>query len=173
MKRRKELWHDNSGFTLLELLIVMAISIVLLSLVTVTIAVVNNADANKAARTFSTVIARARAESMAKGTDAGQLTITMEGGRLLYQLGDPATAPKEEISSAMIGVEVVYNDSTDAAIAGTTLTDGFTYTIRFSTSGLVERPAGADILTKLIFSRGNRRVSTVLYSTGKNETKIV
>lgn len=170
----RKILNNNSGFTLLELLIVLAIVAIVTGIAGLSYSIVSNADVNKASRNFASVLSKARAESMAKGPDAGQLNLIVENGRLYYWIGtdDAATAVKSEISSSMIAVEVVYDNSTDAVTAGTPITDGFTTTIRFSTSGLVERP-GTPVLSKLIFSRGNRRVATTLYFTGKNATALL
>lgn len=163
--KQRGIWNDNSGFSLVELMVVLAVTAIMVSLVTITIAVVNNSNVNKAASNFSAVLNRARTESMAKGTEAGRLTLTMENGRLYYQIGDPLSAVKEEICSSLIAVQIsdgsgVY-DYTDAKVI----------TIRFNTSGMVA--ADSDPLVSLIFSRGNRRVQTTLYITGKNATSMV
>lgn len=173
--RHRKIWNDNSGFTLIELLVVIAIGAILMGIATLSYSVVSNADVNKAASNFESVLSKARTESMAKGTDAGQLNLIAENGRLYYWIGteDASTAIKEEVSSSLISVEVVYDNSSDAVVTGTPITDGFTATIRFSTSGLVERPVGTSVVSKLIFSRGNRRVATTLYSTGKNATTLL
>lgn len=166
--RRDKIVRNNTGFTLMEMLVVMAISAILIGMVTVTIAVVNNADASKAARALNAAIGQARTESMSKGTDAGQLTLSMVDGALYYQIGDTTTAPMILISSRLIGVEAVYDDT--APTTGSPLTG--TVTVRFSTSGFQEtEPSGN--LSKIIFSRGTRRVETVLYLTGKHETNLL
>lgn len=166
--RRDKIVRNNTGFTLMEMLVVMAISAILIGMVTVTIAVVNNADASKAARALNAAIGQARTESMAKGTDAGQLTLSMVDGALYYQIGDTTTAPMILISSRMIGVEAVYDNTvqtTGSPFVGPV-------TVKFSTSGFQEtEPSGN--LSKIIFSRGNRRVETVLYLTGKHETNLL
>lgn len=166
--RRDKIVRNNTGFTLMEMLVAMAISAILIGMVTVTIAVVNNADASKAARALNAAIGQARTESMSKGTDAGQLTLSMVDGALYYQIGDPTTAPMIQISTRLIGVEAVYDDT--ALTTGSPLTGSVI--VRFSTSGFQEtEPSGN--LAKIIFSRGTRRVETVLYLTGKHETNLL
>lgn len=167
--RRDKIARNNTGFTLMEMLVVMAISAILIGMVTVTIAVVNNADTNKAARALNAAIGRARTESMAKGTEAGQLTLSMVDGALYYQIGDPLTEPKILISSQMIGVDAVYDDTTSTD--GTPFTG--TVTVKFSTSGFQEIDSTGMNLSKIIFSRGSRKVETVLYLTGKHETNLI
>lgn len=171
MKDRRDkdkIVRSNTGFTLMEMLVTIVISAILIGMVTVTIAVVNNADAGKAARALNAAIGQARTESMAKGTDAGQLTLSMVEGALYYQIGDPTTAPMIQISSRLIGVEAVYDDT--SLTTGSPLTTPVT--VRFSTSGFQETgPSGN--LSKIIFSRGTRRVETVLYLTGKHETNLL
>lgn len=174
--KHSKILNDNSGFTLLELMVVLAIVAVITGMAALSYSLVSNADVNRAARDFASVLSKARTESMTKGTDAGQLNLIVEDSRLYYWIGteDASTAIKEEICSSLIALEVVYNDSSDSAVTGTPATDGFAAVIRFSTSGLVERPAdGSQVLSKMIFSRGNRRVAATLYSTGKNATALL
>lgn len=168
----KKIWNDNSGFTLVELLVVIAIIGVVTAMAGLSYSIVSNANVNKAAANYASVLSKARTESMAKGSDAGQLNLIVENGRLYYWLGteDASTALKEEICSSLIDLTCVYdNANTDPVPAATAISDGFTATIRFSTSGLIDT-SGGSVLSQMIFSRGNRKVATVLYFTGKNAT---
>lgn len=174
--RWKEKWKDNSGFTLMELLIVIAISAILLTIVTIAYSVVHNADVSRAARNFDAVLARARTESMAKGTDAGQLNLYMENGVLYYWLGvDPAGADnKEEICNAMIDVELHVKDGNVPLSLGD-FPEGAVWTVRFATTGFLDTNQtniNGFRIASLWFSRGNRMVATNLYSTGKTDTEL-
>ena len=173
--RHKKIWNDNSGFTLVELLVVLAIISILTGMAVLSFSVVGNADVNKAARNYSSILSKARTESMAKGTDAGQLNLIYENNRLYYWIGteDASTAVKEEVCSSMIDVSLAYDANGIPSAAD--FVSGQIYTIRFSTSGMVEPmdPSSNTFLSKVVFSRGNRTVETVLYLTGKNKTMLV
>lgn len=165
---RKKIWNDNAGFTLVELLVVIAITAILTGVVTISYSVVNNSNVNKAARNFASVLSRARAESMAKGTEAGQLVLSCADNRLYYQLGNDPDAVKEEICNlSLVGVSTVMRDG-----SGGDIVDGWTMTICFKTSGMVDTLNGADV-SQLVFTRGNRRVATMLYLSGKNDTMML
>ncbi len=173
--RHKKIWNDNSGFTLAELLVVLAIISILTGMAVLSYSVVGNADVNKAARNYASILSKARTESMAKGTDAGQLNLIYENNRLYYWIGteDASTAAKEEVCSSMIDVLLVYDANGTPLVVE--VESGHTYIIRFSTSGMVEPldPSTNLFLSIVSFSRGNREVETVLYLTGKNKTRLV
>lgn len=173
--KRETLWRDNSGFSLIELLIVLAISAILLTIVTIAYAVVHNADVSRAARNFDSVLARARTESMAKGTDAGQLNLYMENGVLYYWLGDPANMDyKEEICNSMIDVRLFVKDYMGYSLDFGAFPEGTVYSVRFATTGFVQTPkaSGEFYVYSLWFTRGDRTVSTSLYTTGKTDTRL-
>ncbi|MBP3297944.1 MAG: prepilin-type N-terminal cleavage/methylation domain-containing protein [Lachnospiraceae bacterium] len=169
MKKRM----GNKGFTLIELLLVMVISLLILAMIMLSYNVVNNANATKAARRLESVIRTARTQSMAKGTDAGLLTLTVMHGNLYAQIGDPATADMQLICNS--GVTVIGRFNVDISDYAARTGTGFSNaTIAFNTNGTV-RQYGTPKTTMNQFqlNRGNRSFDVRLYNeTGALETEM-
>lgn len=170
---------DNKGFSLVELLVVLAIVSIITAMAGLTLGVVNNANVSKAATRFESMLTRSRAESIARGTDAGMLTISCENGKIYGQVG---TGEKELICNKQIAAYVgdvnsgfadPYGENSLYLAAGNLLTDGNSVEIKFSPAGSVmTNDGGAKNLCKLLFVKGNRRVEVVLYrQTGKHESR--
>lgn len=171
---------NNKGFSLLELIVVIAVSMVLVAFAGLTISVVHNANVSKAARSFNSLLSTARSQSISKGKDAGNLTLTMEGGRLYGEIGtytDDAgnlhQGEKELICNGLI--DVYYNELyTVVDYYDTSLTDkwadGKSYTFHFTSSGEVASNSPNPNICTLLFRKGNRTLMVVLYTeTGKHE----
>lgn len=166
---------DNRGFTLVEVLVVLAIAAIITAMAGLTLGVVNNANVSKAATRFESMLNRSRSESIARGTDAGTLTITCENGKVYGQIG---TGEKELICNKQITVyagDVDYGGpdpytETSLFMSGSGMTDGQSITIKFSPSGSVIRNTGGEKnICKLIFKRNKKQVEVVLYrQTGKH-----
>lgn len=160
--------NNNKGYSLVEVMIVIALLCLLTGLAVLSYASINNANVSKAANNLDSAFAAARAESMAKGADAGQLTLSMQHGKLYYQIGDPTTATMQLISNSNILVYYQYNDPISRNFANQWV-DGVTIVVRFNSAGMVET-TGTD-LTKVIFKYDTRNMEVILYpETGKHET---
>ena len=169
MKSRKR--HiDNKGLTLIELLMFLAISSIILTMVMLSYNVVNNANATKAARRLETVIRTARTQSMAKGQEAGKLTLTVQNGNLYATIGDPATATIQQICNSGVTVQGLLC-TTDYTPRGGASFDSATLT--FNTSGTVRLVGDSTTFNKFILNRGNRSFEIIVYSdTGSVETNM-
>lgn len=168
---------DNSGFSLIEVLVVLAITAIILSMAGITMGIVNNANVSKAATRFEAMINRSRSESIAKGTDAGRLVITCENGKVYGQIG---AGDKELICNKQITVYAGDVDSggadpyseTSIYMTGTGLSNGDSIVVEFTPAGVVKRNDSGLNICKLLFKRGNRQVEVVLYrQTGKHLTR--
>lgn len=173
---KKRTIHNNKGFSLVEMLIVIALLSILVSIAIMSYSTVTNAQLSEAARTYESAINTAIAQSMAKGSEAGKLTIGMENGELYYMIGDTATAPKEEICDARFSPQYImgnvagYTPSTGAPL-GIPITNGSVYTIYFNSNGTVDTARStAGGMSRLTFSYNNRVIEVFLYlETGKHD----
>ncbi|MBR6255739.1 MAG: hypothetical protein IKR23_00045 [Lachnospiraceae bacterium] len=78
----KRLKNNNKGLSVLELLLVMAITVLLLSMVLISYNLINRADVKKSARRLESAIKTARVTTMSKGTKAGTLDLVFDGGNM-------------------------------------------------------------------------------------------
>lgn len=166
----------NSGFSLIELLVVIAVMGILTTVAAVSINIVNNANASKAANRFEALLNNSRVTSMTQGTEAGKLIITKENGKVYGQIGEHGE--KELICSS--SVKVYFNQYTTVVSyslrqMATEMADGDRHVIKFQTSGvakdMITDNTDTDVnFCKMIFSNGNRNIEVVLYrQTGKHE----
>ena len=116
--------RNDKAFSLVEVLVVMAIMAILTGGAVASIAIVNNANVNKAANALDNAFTKARTIGMAKGSSYHFQTV-MVGNTLYAYIGDPATGmEKEKISGG--GVSVVlpassdYTFSADGSVRGVT-----------------------------------------------------
>lgn len=162
----------NKGFSLVEILVVIAIMAVMVSAVALSYNIIDKANVAKAARTYDTAIDTARNMSMAKGPDAGVLILSMSGGKLYYQIGE--TSEKKEICGPMISVTVMIDSPYSSRSGGIAMADGAEYRLYFNSAGtlyLGYTGGTCTNVTKLIFSRGDRHIEVILYKeTGKHTT---
>lgn len=164
--QRKSILSSNKGFSLIELLVVVAIMAVAVGLVTITYAIVDNANVAKAANALDTAFNKARVQSMAKGTEAGQLTVWMTDGVVYYTIGDPAVETPTAVNSGTIDVNYTYASS--ATGAPPTMPQ---VTYRFNSAGMVIQDS--DLVNEYVFSHGNRKVAVIFYlDTGKHTTEL-
>ena len=162
---------NNKGFSLIELMVVIAVMAVAVGLASLSLAMVNNANVNKAAYDFNSLLNQARAQSIAKGTDAGTLTLKVDNGSVLYKIGDASTTDGwEKLTTPAIDVEVVpyintaaYDLHSGTAISGSVQ-------LRFAPSGVVLDATSGQNICQVIFKRGNRKVGVIIYrETGKHD----
>ncbi len=167
--QNKSILVSNKGFSLIELIVVVAIMAVAVGLVTITYTLVHNANVAEAANTLDTAFNKARIQSMAKGTDAGQLTVWMTDGVMYYTIGDSAVETPTAVNSSVIDVSYSYYP---AAWVNTESMPTAVY--RFNSAGMVIQPDGADeVPTEYRFTYGTRRVNVIFYlDTGKHTTEL-
>lgn len=164
--QRDSILSSNKGFSLIELLVVVAIMAVAVGLITITSVIVNNANVAKAANTLDTAFNKARVQSMAKGTEAGKLTVWMTDGTVYYTIGDPAVETPTAVNSAVINVDYIYTNGTPGTSPAMPAV-----TYRFNSAGMVIQDP--DLVGEYVFSRGTRRVAVIFYlDTGKHMTEL-
>lgn len=167
--QKKSILSSNKGFTLMELLVVVAIMAVATGLISITYSIVQNANVSKVANTLDTVFNKARIQSMAKGTDAGQLRLWIDEGILYYTIGDPDTEEPTAINSSVISIR--YTD-TMGTVSSTGVQYSPVYTYRFNSAGMVIS-SGDMLVRDFEFSYGNRRVGVMFFlDTGKHMTEL-
>jgi len=148
----------NKGFTLVELLVVMAIAMIVATLVLISFNVVDNANVTKSAHRLEHLIRTARSRAMSKGADAGQMTIEKRGdGNYYAVIGTGANQTSEMICNA--GVEV-----TAAADYNATAGVAFTSTpIVFRTNGALRYGTGQTVYRKFFLHRDARTMEVIIY----------
>ena len=162
----------NSGFSLVEVLIVIVIMIILASLAALSYKTVMNAQVSEAAHTLDSAINTAIAQTMAKGEEAGRLTIYFEDDVMYYTIGDPATATKERICGANIDVYFVTSEGYDVR-PGTHFASNGSFSITFNSNGTFKESSTGYQYTKFTFNYDNRYVEVILYvETGKHEVNM-
>jgi prepilin-type N-terminal cleavage/methylation domain-containing protein len=85
----KKILKKNKGFSLLELLIVITVSLILVGGAVIGINLVHNANVNSAAERLESAFNSARSISMAKGQNAGAITFRVVGESVYAYIGDP------------------------------------------------------------------------------------
>lgn len=172
MKNLKKCLKNNSGFSLLEIIVVLAIIMILTASATLSIAYVNNANVSKAANTLDAAINTAKSRSMAMGPDLGELILSTNNGKLYYRIGD--TGERVMICNKEISVYTAVTSTYTMGNVGyggaiDTTGSGDIAKIRFTTSGTVDEANCSGYFTKFRFERGKRNVEVILYKeTGKH-----
>jgi prepilin-type N-terminal cleavage/methylation domain-containing protein len=141
MKRRK----GNKGFTLVEMVVVIAVTMILFSLAVLSMNLVTNANVKAAAKRMAFILKTARTKTMAKGPEAGKVTITTEGGNVYATIGTGADATVEQICNSA----VKYTGPT---------------TIQFNTDGTLNMLGDTTTSTrKIVLFRGSRTYEITIY----------
>ena len=157
--------NNNKGISYVEMIIVIAIIAILTTLGTVTISVVNNANLNKASSGLQQAIASARAQSMARGSDAGKLHVYAKTGGIYYTIG---TSGEEQICN---GVPKVFNVGS-SSVSTHELSGAFNdFYIVFDSAGMINESLSTGCPQKIVFNKGRRFNYVYIYKlTGKTET---
>ncbi len=100
MKSVSKIFESRKGFSLVEMLVVIAIMAILTGGAVASIAIVNNANVNKAAKALDDAFSKARSNGMARG-DSYTFNLTMVGNSL--QASSGGSAP-EKISGGGVSV---------------------------------------------------------------------
>ena len=128
----------NKGFSLVEVMVVIAIMMIVVGIAALSFNIVSNANVSKAANSLNSSFATARSTAMAKGLDAGTLTIKVIGDKTYCYIGSAAdgyaaTANQmDQIASAAISVEL---SASDSATGGAILPEGYVAQYSFRQSG--------------------------------------
>lgn len=96
----KKIFKSNKGFSLLELLIVITVSMILVGGAALGISLLHNANVNAAAARLETAFNSARSISMAKGQNAGALTLRRVGDSIYAYIGDPVYGRGDTVTTS-------------------------------------------------------------------------
>lgn len=156
MKRRRLI--NNKGFTLVELIIVLAISALIVGFMLFSYSIISNNSVSKSAKKLENVLRTARTNAMSKGQAAGVVTLDVSEGVCYAVVGTGTTAEERILIS---GAGVVVNSGLDAMPAAGAESTGAT--IVFNTNGRLKM-AGATRTTGnyILFSRGTKMYKVVV-----------
>lgn len=134
----KKTVSGNKGFSLVEIMVVIAIMMILVGMAVLSFNIVSNANVSQAANSLNASFSTARSTSMAKGLDAGTLTIKIIEGKVYTYIGSAAdgyaaTARQmEKVSTNAISMELAASDN---ALGGAVLSEGYIKQYSFRPSG--------------------------------------
>ena len=178
----------NKGFSLVEIMVVIAIMMILAGMAVLSFNIVSNANVSQAANSLNASFSTARSTSMAKGLDAGTLTIKIIEGKAYTFIGSAAdgyaatAAQMEKVSTNAISVELA---AADDAVGGAVLTEGYIAQYSFKPSGAMcivnysgsEAPTYTDYAGEscicYVFKNKKRGARTFIYpETGRHDVGI-
>ncbi len=162
----KKFIKNNSGVTILEMLVVLCVIAILSGIIGLTYQYIHNANVQRAGENLAAAIKAARTTSMAKGTEKGRLNIIVEGGKMYYSIGD--SPEKEEICNQVMGFYIKPDKTTVTNTAPGGQTGNTTVTIRFTSAGMLDKDHSGT--NYIVFFKGKRAYSVLVYpETGKVE----
>ncbi len=153
----------DKGLTLIEILIVLAISSILIGMSAMSVSMIRRANVDKTVNKLQKVIASARATTMAKGETAGELSVHFNGGKLYAGVGG---GKEELISSGTVIADCDLNLDNKALVV--TDSKNFSANIKFRTSGGVGVTDGVRFF---VSDTNSKRCAEILVYglTGKTE----
>ena len=116
---------SNAGFSLVELMVVVAIISVLIGAVAITYSIVGKANAKSYATTLKQALATVRSETMGRVQNTYELILTGDSDGTVYvQVGQNAN--REEVASSKIPMDI-YSGGTHV-----TMGSGMVFRVKFS-----------------------------------------
>ncbi len=176
----KKKLRNNKGFSLVEIMVVIAIMMILVGIAALSYNVVTNANVSKAANTLNSAFSTAKTTCIAKGADEGTLTIKVIDSRMYYYIGSAAdgtaatASQMKQVSNATTKIALA---GTYDAIGGTALTDGYVVQYAFKPSGAMYTISGgsdvdfaANACVDYLFSNKKRLARAYIYpETGRHD----
>lgn len=158
---------NNKGYSILEVLIVVAIAALLMAMTTIAYRIVYSANVEKSMNSLNAAFNKARTVSMAKGPAAGKLTLDMDSdGNLYYKIGS-------ETQGTLIcnSMQTVTYDNTfciSQTVPTAELSGSVYYTFNSDGSLKAAETTGP---SRIVFSRWKNHSQVLIYSeTGKHMT---
>ncbi len=166
----------NKGFTLVEMMVVIAIAALLTVAAGFSYSIVSNADVRKAAETLATSIREARTVCMSNGMEAGTICIYKENGSLYAQIGG-VDGEITKICNSLVDVEVMYTNDYTVQTGGNLMADGDKTELAFTASGVLKTAGyGVDVFpnNKFFLTRGKKKYEVFVYiETGKIQVNAI
>ena len=174
--KKRRILSENKGFSLVEIMVVIAIMMILVSIAAVSFNIVRNANVAKAANSLNSTFATARSTCMAKGVDEGSLTLKLIEGKLYAYIGSEAdghAATKSQMKQiSSNGMSVVLGTTSDAE-GGTLLSDGYEAVYQVSPSGALLGATSSDACIAYLFMNKSRGSRMFFYpETGRHDVGI-
>ena len=172
-KEQKNFLSDNRGFSLVEIMVVIAIMAIIVGVVALSYNTVSNANVSAAAKTLNSEFSTARSICMAKGAEAGTLTLKVFDGKLYSYIGSPAdgaSATQSQMKKISNGAMTVKVSNVANAYTGTDPAVMSQYS--FESSGALTG-GSADTCIAYLFMNKHRGSKVVFYpETGKHDVYI-
>ncbi len=176
IKRGRRIVSDNKGFSLVEVMVVIAIMMILVGIAALSYNIVSNANVSKAANSLNSTFASARATGMAKGDDEGTLTLKMIDGKLYAYIGsevDGHNATASQMEKISNNAMTVVLGNAENSTAGTQLTDGYEMQYQFAPSGAVKGITDSNSCVSYMFMNKKRGARMFFYQeTGRHDVGI-
>ncbi len=157
MRKRKLI--GNKGFTLVELIIVLALSALIVVFMLFSYSLITNNSVTKSAKRLENVLRQAKTNAMSKGQAAGVIKLDVDGGVCYAIIGEGSAAEETVMIS---GSGVVVNSGLDTAPAVSDTSNGAT--IVFNTNGRLKM--AGDVRTTgnyFVLSSGTKMYKVVVY----------
>lgn len=174
--KKKELHKNNSGYSMVELIIVVAIIALLVGAVFYSFILVYSANAKSCAHSIQRAIADCKVTTMGKADAYMELWKDTDGKVYTKTyVYDTASASYESSERQKVGnnrVYVAYVKEGETVDAATELTEGTTLTIRFDrASGSFNQDTYKDCAQILVIGGNRRYVIDMIKLTGKSSVE--
>ncbi len=163
---------NNKGFSYVELILVLGIIAIMMGIMALSMSLIGRTNVNKGCDSLNSAMNQARTTSMARGRTNGQITISCEGSKYYYYIGNPSTSEheKDKIKFASSPVQVSYTLKSNPGVLQD-LDEGETISIRYDQStGAFGMASVGDFVETIVFSNGDQMATIKCYiPTGKTE----
>ncbi len=174
MKKNKHL-QNNNGFTLLELIIVLAIAAIMALFIGLTLGMVNSTNVNKASKDAEHALIQGRVQTMAKGPSVNKVYIWDEGGKTYIKVGDNGEKDllcNEKIETYFVKYVPASGVASMARVSDSSATEASALYFVFNNIGALNKTESTIYTINnhngIMFKRGTRQtVVYILEETGK------
>ena len=161
----------NKGFTLIELVVVIALMIVLIAVMGLGFATVNNMKVEEVAQQYHTGLENAQATCMSK--NGGKITLSIQGDYIvmkIYDAKDNIRTDKQLGLSRYVTVTYYEKNSSGMETEPAVELSDKPIELSYDTvSGAFKFQEGTNGISRIVFSNGKKTKTITLFSnTGKN-----